>query len=456
MSITRDVLRYLINTKFSDIPEQAVLRTKELILDDIGNAFGGSVLNSGKIITKWGKLQRDLPESTIIADGTKVPTWAAAGVNAQLSFALDFMETYRNIGHPGSGAVMSALALGERERADGKEFITTVCATYDLAGRIIDATFPTSDHKARIWNESWHICGPLMTAIRLLKLGEEQGMNALGMGLGNAPTLNVHNVLYIPGSMSKAGNHLHAFIGINAAILAKLGYTGYHEILDDPYPYWTTISDKNDPKAYTNELGQTFFTVTAMALKPWPTCRWAQPGIESLVTIMKDQDLIASQIHSIIYHAHEKITNFPYDNIRPQTPEDAYWSVPWAFANAVLGYKAGPDWYIEERFNDKPLMEIMEKVKIETLQEAVKAFYDEPEKSVTLIDVKTVNGKVYSKRTEYCKGDPQQPMTHAEIIDKFSSQADGIIGKDKAEKIVDIIEKLEDLDDISKLSRLLF
>lgn len=456
MSITRDLVRYLLGAKFRDIPEEAIAKTKELILDDMGNALGGSILKSGRIITEWGKLLGGIPESTIISDGTKVPSWAAAGVNAQLSMALDFMETYKNLGHPGSGMVMAALSIGERERVDGKELITAVCTGYDVTGRIIDATFPAAGYKGRVWNESWHVCGPMMTAIRLLKLGEDQGMNAFGMGLGNAPTLNVHNVLYIPGSMSKAANHLHAFAGINAAILAKLGYTGYHEILDDPYPYWTTISDRNDQKVYTRELGEDFFIVTAMALKPWPTCRWAQAGIESLLGIMKDENLKHQEIDSVIYRAHEKITNYPYESISPQTPEDAYWSVPWAFGNAALSHNAGPDWYMDERFNDDALMIFMQKVKIETLPEAVEAFVKEPEKSVTLLEVKTVDGKSYSKRTESCKGDPQRPMTHEEVIDKFLCQTDGVIAKEKGEKVVEAIERLEELKDVSELLKLLF
>ena len=50
MSITKKVIDYIINARFDAIPKEAVVKIKEFILDEIGNALGGSALNSGKII----------------------------------------------------------------------------------------------------------------------------------------------------------------------------------------------------------------------------------------------------------------------------------------------------------------------------------------------------------------------------------------------------------------------
>jgi len=456
MSVTRKIVNYIAGTRYENIPEEAVTRLKQFILDEIGNAIGGSVLRSGKIIIEWGKQLGGAPESTIFSDGTKVPAGIASGVNTQLCMGLELMETYRNMSHPGSGMVMTALAFGERNRLSGKQILTAVCTAYDVAGRIIDATFPSPDHKRKVWNQNWQGCGPLVVAIKLLGLNEEEGMNAFGMGLGNGPTANVHNILYVPASMSKCGNQFHSFVAVNAALLAKLGYTGYYEILDDPYPYWTTISDRNDWETYTKDLDKEYFITTAMSFKPWPACRWAQAGIESLEEIMRSERLQPSDIEEVVYHAHDKITSYPYDNINPTNPEDAYWSVPWAFANAALGYKIGPPWYIDERFGDSEMPKFMRKVKVKTLPEAVEAFDKEPLKSITLLEVKTTQGKVYAKRTTYCKGDPQKPMSDEEIIAKFTSQTEGIVSKEKVHKLIELVKGLENLQDVSEIFKLVY
>ena len=454
MSITRELVQYVKEASFDRIPAGAVGRVKDLILDDLGNAVGGSAMGSAAILSEWCRPYQSLPEATVLAAGLRVPAWMAAGVNAQSAMALDFMETYRNMGHPGSGIVMSALALGEKQRVPGRELITAVCAAYDVTARIIDATVPSPDLRRRVWNESWHVCGPVFAAIRLLGLDSAQGAHALGMGLGNAPTLNVHNILFIPGSMSKAANHVHAFVGINAAELARLGYTGYHEVLDDPFGYWTTFSDTNREDIYTRDLGRTFSVETAMALKPWPTCRWAQPGIESLRDILDSEGLRPGDVTEVTYRAHEKITTYPYDSIDPKTPEDAYWTVPWAFANAALAYHPGPDWYREERFRDEGLRDFMKKVRIVTLPEAVETFAREPEKSVTVLEVRDASGTTWTRQTEYCKGDPQRPLIHEEVVQKFLQQSEGILSRDRAHRIVEQVSRLETLEDVSSLPAL--
>jgi 2-methylcitrate dehydratase PrpD len=456
MSVTRKIVNYIVGTRYENIPEGAVTRLKQFILDEIGNALGGSVLRSGKIIIEWGKQLGGAPESTIFSDGTKVPAGIASGVNTQLCMGLELMETYRNMSHPGSGMVTAALAIGERNHLSGKQILTAVCTAYDVTGRIIDATFPSPEHKRKVWNQSWQGCGPLVAAIKLLGLNEEEGINAFGMGLGNGPTTNVHNILYVPASMSKCGNQFHSFVAINAALLAKLGYTGYYEILDDPYPYWTTISDRNDWETYTKDLDKDYFITTAMCFKPWPACRWAQPGIESLEDIMRSEGLKPSDIEEVTYHAHDKITSYPYDNINPANQEDAYWSVPWAFANAALGYKIGPPWYIDDRFKDGEMTKFMRKVKIKTLPEAVEAFDKEPLKSITLLEVKTIQGKMHTKRTTYCKGDPQKPMSDEEIVAKFISQTEGIVSEDKVHKLIELVKDLENLQDISEIFKLVY
>lgn len=165
MSITRRLADYICQSKFEKIPSEAIKKTKELVLDDIGNALGGSAIKSAKIIIEWGKQFGGKRESTIISDGAKLPASIASGINTQLSMGLDFMETYKNRGHPGSGMVMTALALGEREKADGKQILTAICTAYDVTGRIIDATFPSPEYRRKVWNESWQGCGPLVVAI---------------------------------------------------------------------------------------------------------------------------------------------------------------------------------------------------------------------------------------------------------------------------------------------------
>jgi 2-methylcitrate dehydratase PrpD len=454
MSNTKRMADYILSTKYEDLPAEVVDKIKLFILDEIGNALGGSRLRSGKIIIDWGKAFSGVPEATIFSNGTKVPISIASGVNTQLCMGLELMETYRNRCHPGSGMVMTALGFGEKYSLSGKKIINAINTAYNVTGRIIDATWPTRDHRERVWNQPYQGCGPLVVAMKLMELNAEESMHAFGMGLGNGPTMNAHNILYVPASMSKCANQFHCFVSINAAVLAKNGYTGYHEILDDPYGFWSVFSDRNRKEIYKSDFDKIHYILTSMSFKPWPTCRWAQPGIQSLLEIMKAQSLHYEDIVEIIFHSHEKITNYPYDNTNPLSQEDAYWSVPWAFAAAAMGYKPGPSWYKKELLKNNKFKQFMQKVHLKTLPAAVEAFEKEPEKSVSLLEVKSENKKSFNKMTEYCKGDPQMPISRDEILDKFLSQAEGVIEKKKISKIIDLISDMENVKDCSRIIEL--
>jgi len=454
-SVTDRLAEYVFEAKFNEMPRDVIEKAKELILDDVGNALGGFPIRGSKILLKWARTLSCKPESTIIGDGSKTLSCIAAGLNSYMAWATDFMETYRNLGHPGSNIVQTALSLGEREGISGKDVLTAVIVAYEVTSRIINATIPTPKFRRRVWNMSWHVIGSVVAATKVLELNVAEIENAFGIGIGNAPTYNLHKLLYVPASMAKGANFIHCFIGIISAELAKMGFTGHHDILDGDYGYWSTISDVNREEEYTKGLGKEYNLLKYVSLKPWSTCRWAQPGVESLLKIMKEKNLTVNDVEKVVYCAHEKVTSFPYNNTDPKTPEDAYWSVPWAFANAALGYPPGPSWYSDERFEDKRLKEFMKKVELRTYRPAVTAFSKDPQKSVTLLIVKTKE-KTYKERTEYCKGDPQRPMTRDELVSKFKSQASQVIDSEKVEENVRIIEWIEDLDNVKELFDLLY
>ena len=41
MSITRKITKYILDASFESIPGEVVIKIKEFILDEIGNAIGG-------------------------------------------------------------------------------------------------------------------------------------------------------------------------------------------------------------------------------------------------------------------------------------------------------------------------------------------------------------------------------------------------------------------------------
>jgi 2-methylcitrate dehydratase PrpD len=70
--------------------------------------------------------------------------------------------------------------------------------------------------------------------------------------------------------------------------------------------------------------------------------------------------------------------------------------------------------------------------------------------------IATMNdGSVFESHVEYPKGDPENPATFTEIIDKFHLLTEKYMDEEKRNKIITKVEKLEDVDNITSLADLL-
>ncbi|MEM2703725.1 MAG: MmgE/PrpD family protein [Candidatus Bathyarchaeia archaeon] len=453
MGVTAFFSKFIAEARFEDLPFGVIEKAKDLILDTIGCAFGGYLTAADHPLIEFVKALRCRRDSTIIGEGCKAPCSLAAGVNAQLANLIDFDETYRNRAHPGSSIVQSALAVAEYQGASGKELINAVVLGYEIATRIGDATHPSSELMKKVWIQNWPVFGVVAAAAKLLDLNEEGIRQAFGIAGGIAPSVNVHRILDVPGAMIKQPNFWFCEIGINSVFLALKGFTGYHDYLDGEKGYWVTVSDKCDWEAMMARLSKEYNLEKFMALKYWSTCRWIHPGIELVLDIIGREGIKVENIEEIVFKAHWKVCASPYNNQQPKNMWDAYWSVPWAIAMAILGYKPGPEWYAKERFTDTKVLEITRKIKLMPDPEASEIFEKTPEKTFAKIELKA-GGKTYTGKKEYCKGDPQRPLTKEELNEKFKSMANPVIGEKRAENLAKNIEKLEQIRDVREITKL--
>jgi len=453
MNITEKLSEYVANAEFKDLPNAVVEKAKELILDNVGCAFGGYATGADKALIDFVKELSGRRDSTIIGDGCKVPSCLAAGVNAQMANILDFDETYRNRAHPASPIVQSAIAIAESLKANGKDLINAIVVGYEVATRIGDATHPSSELMKKVWLQNWPIFGVAAAAAKLLHLDKDKIKHSFGIAGGVAPAINVHRILDVPGAMIKLPNFWLCEAGINAVFLAQKGFTGFHDYLDGDKGYWVTVSDRCEWEMMVNRLGEEYNIQKFLSLKPWPTCRWIHPGIELVLELLQEEKIEVNEIDEIIFRAHWKVCAPPYDNPEPKTMWDAIWSVPWGIAMAVLRYEPGPEWYASERFVDPNVLSFTKKVKVVHDPEASEIFEKTPEKTFAKIELKA-KGKVYVRKKEYCKGDPEMPMTKEDLRRKFRKLAGAILSKKRTDMLIRTIENLEYVDDVSELTKL--
>ena len=72
-----------------------------------------------------------------------------------------------------------------------------------------------------------------------------------------------------------------------------------------------------------------------------------------------------------------------------------------------------------------------------------------------MVTITTTNGKTYTKRVEVPVGEPENPMTDAEIERKFTILAGSRFSPRRIARIKAAVDGLEKLGDISELTKLL-
>jgi 2-methylcitrate dehydratase PrpD len=75
--------------------------------------------------------------------------------------------------------------------------------------------------------------------------------------------------------------------------------------------------------------------------------------------------------------------------------------------------------------------------------------------SQAIVDVETANGATFSERCEHPLGSYENPLSRAQIEQKFRTYAKGALSDADAAEVVAAVDRLQDLGSVRKLMELL-
>jgi 2-methylcitrate dehydratase len=136
---------------------------------------------------------------------------------------------------------------------------------------------------------------------------------------------------------------------------------------------------------------------------------------------------------------------------RPGNRETADHSMPYTAAVALKYGSVKPEHFEERYFRDKELLELTARVKCSPSEEA-----DRRELEMTLCDLEVTlhSGERRAVRTEYHSGHWRNPMSDAEMEEKFRALASHQLPAARVDALAAQLWKLETLSDAGELVRL--
>lgn len=78
-----------------------------------------------------------------------------------------------------------------------------------------------------------------------------------------------------------------------------------------------------------------------------------------------------------------------------------------------------------------------------------------PKEWCATVEIFTKKGQRHFTKVEYCKGDPENPLSWDEVIEKFYDLSSRLLTRERRLKVVEQVKRLEDIRDLQKWSPLL-
>jgi 2-methylcitrate dehydratase PrpD len=426
---------FILTTQYDRLPGEVIQQAKRCLLDMIAVTLAGTLTRSGAVARDLVCEMGGTPEATVAGLESKVPVAAAVFANTTLASSLDFDDGYRLVkGHPGAFVIPAALALAERDRRSGKDFIAAAVTGYEIGIRAGIITHASYHHYHS--SGSWGGIGTFAAIAQVLGLDRKQILNGLGIAEFHGAIAPALRHAESP-SMLKGAAGWGAYSGAWAALLAKKGYTGIPSLFG--------FEEHQD---IVRSLGREF-RIRDVYFKPYTCCRWAQPSIDGTLKILAANPVDTRSISKILVRTFSEASKLSMR--RPETSEQAQYSIPYVIACAIADGEVGPRQVCEDRLTDPATLSISDKVQIDLEPAAQSRF---PQQCLARVLIETECG-TYDSGLMGARGDPDQPLSDDELKKKFVSATRGVISESQGLALLKKVECLEAIMDMGEIARAL-
>jgi len=297
--------------------------------------------------------------------------------------------------------------------------------------------------------------GAAAVCSKILRLEESKILNAMGIAyLQSSGTM----CQIFQGYDTKAmGSGFAAMGGVISALMAQKGMTGSNEPIDGKWGiYDLYMRGKYNSKYLIGELGK-YFMVEDDSIKPYPCCRSCHASIDATRALVKEDNIKPWDVESVNTYVGPytfKISKPVQIKQNPPNSVAAQFSIPWSLANVIIHHKLELDHFAENNLRNQDVLKLAHRVIVKLDPQLSKVGEREP----AVVEIKTKEGIVYSKRIDYTLGSPKNPLSKEELIEKFRSCAGFTakpVSKENLLQVIQMINSLENITDVCQIIRLL-
>ena len=346
---------------------------------------------------------------------------AAALINGTATHGEDFDDTVEG-GPVHSSTVIApaVLAAAERFGCDGRDALAGFVAGVETLCRL-SMVIPKAIHKSGFHPTAvLGAMGATLAVARTLKLNQRQTVDALGIAGSMASGI----IEYLAeGAWTK---RLHAGWaaqgGIQAARLGQQGFLGPRTVFEGTHGLFNGFAHATagNYDVLTRDFGKDWY-LSRITFKPYATGTMNQPYADCALRLAQ-QGFAAEDVTDVLCETAEGYVHRLWEPLaskhRPANAYAAKFSTPFNIAVAFVTGDAGLAAFTEETVRDPRILALAAKVKY-----VVDPNNPYPKAYTGHVRMTLKEGRVFEEFQPHIRGGAQEPLSRAEIENKFRSNA---------------------------------
>jgi 2-methylcitrate dehydratase PrpD len=396
------------------LPAAVRAKCDDLLIDVVGLAV--TARNEDYVKAALAACDDDGP-CTAIGQTRTLSAAGAALVNGTAIHGEDFDDTFEGGPiHAGAVIVPAVLAACERHGRDGRAALLGIAVGVEVMCRL-STVAPTLTHKAGFHPTA--VFGAMGAAAGVgaaFKLSPKQLVDALGTAASMASGI----IEYLAeGAWTK---RLHAGwaaqSGLRAALLGRAGFVGPRTVFEGVHGFFHGFAHttKGDYDALIGDFGARWVTET-LAFKAYPCGTMTHPYIDCARRLAAKK-INADDIVEMVCDVGEGTVHRLWEPLAAkQRPANGYagkFSTPYCIAAGFVRGNVGLSDFSDAAVHDPAVLALAAKVRYR-----IDPQNPYPKNFTGHIRATLRDGAVVEERQPYMRGGAQEPLTRADIQDKF-------------------------------------
>jgi 2-methylcitrate dehydratase PrpD len=428
MHATQVFARYGAGFSERELPTKVLHHAKRAVIDWHAAAHPGFDTPSVRLLRKVLRDELDRGAARLVT-GQAATARAAALINGTAAHAAELDDSFRDaMYHPGAATIAAALAAAHSTGATGRAFLRGVVLGYEISTRI--GVVLGRDHY-RFWHNTGTVgsFGAAAAAGAILGLQEAPLAHALALAATFAAGLQQAFRMDAAAKPLHAGRAAEA--GLLAAQLAASGMTGSLDVVDGDAGFGAAMSNAPDWSAVGATLGSDFH-ITRLTFKNHVGCGHAFPAIDGALELKNRHGLQAADIGSVRIATYQPALDIA-GHASPTSADEARFSLRYMVASALVHGSVRLAAYEPPRLKDPATRDLLERITVAADPELDAAF---PGQRAARVDMHLRDGRHLTHLQPMRKGDPEWPLTDADLENKLLEFATPAIGNDAAHRLL--------------------